>query len=149
MSIKEKGKEINTPDDSLIIEEEFDIVPAGSGQKTSISKHILNICIITLVLTFFFGLGRYSYLVDQRKNVVIRNGVPKETSLSGSTSLGEVKGVRTGDESVVASKSGTKYHFPWCTGAKQISEANKIVFPSPEEARKAGYTPASNCKGLK
>lgn len=50
---------------------------------------------------------------------------------------------------VVASKNGTKYHFPWCAGAKAISEANKIWFKSEEEARLAGYTPASNCKGLK
>ena len=50
---------------------------------------------------------------------------------------------------LVASKGGTKYHFPWCSGAQRISEANKIWFNSVEEARKAGYTPASNCKGLK
>src|SRR3989344_1924759 len=32
--------------------------------------------------------------------------------------------------------------------AKSISEANKIWFNSVEEARAAGYAPASNCKGL-
>lgn len=50
---------------------------------------------------------------------------------------------------LVASKSGTKYHFPWCSGASQITEKNKIWFNSYEEAQKAGYTAASNCKGLK
>lgn len=50
---------------------------------------------------------------------------------------------------VVASKNGTKYHYPWCAGAKQISEKNLITFESIESARTAGYTPASNCKGLK
>lgn len=53
------------------------------------------------------------------------------------------------DAYIVASKNGTKYHYPWCSGAKQISDKNKITFKSIEEARKAGYTPASNCKGLK
>lgn len=48
----------------------------------------------------------------------------------------------------VASKNGTKYHLPWCAGAKQIKEENKITFASKEEAQKAGYTPASNCKGI-
>ncbi len=48
----------------------------------------------------------------------------------------------------VASKSGTKYHLPWCAGAKQIKESNKIWFESKEEAERAGYTPASNCKGI-
>ena len=48
----------------------------------------------------------------------------------------------------VASKSGTKYHLPWCGSAKQIKEENKIWFATKEEAEKAGYTPASNCKGI-
>ena len=52
-------------------------------------------------------------------------------------------------EQVVASKNGTKYHYPWCAGAKQIAEKNKITFASTEEARAKGYTPAANCKGLK
>lgn len=49
---------------------------------------------------------------------------------------------------VIASKSGTKYHFPWCAGAKSIKEENKVWFASTQEARAAGYEPASNCKGL-
>ncbi len=48
----------------------------------------------------------------------------------------------------VASKSGSAYHFPWCSGAKRIKEANKIYFNTKEEAEKAGYRPAGNCKGL-
>lgn len=48
----------------------------------------------------------------------------------------------------VASKSGTKYHLPTCSGAKRISDKNKIWFSTKEEAEQAGYTPASNCKGI-
>ncbi|HEY0907968.1 MAG TPA: Ada metal-binding domain-containing protein [Candidatus Paceibacterota bacterium] len=48
----------------------------------------------------------------------------------------------------VASKSGTKYHLPSCSSAKSISEANKVWFATKEEAEKAGYSPAGNCKGL-
>jgi hypothetical protein len=51
--------------------------------------------------------------------------------------------------SVVASRSGTRYHLPDCPGASQIKESNRVVFESPELARAAGYTPASNCPGLK
>ncbi len=47
---------------------------------------------------------------------------------------------------VVASKSGSKYHYPSCPGAKQIKEANKISFATPAEAEAAGYTLAANCK---
>ena len=48
----------------------------------------------------------------------------------------------------VASKNGTKYHLPWCSGAKRIGEANKIWFATKEAAEKAGYTPAANCRGI-
>jgi hypothetical protein len=47
--------------------------------------------------------------------------------------------------SVVASKSGTKYHYLWCSGAQRISEQNKIVFDNKDLAERAGYTLASNC----
>lgn len=48
----------------------------------------------------------------------------------------------------VASKNGTKYHLPWCGSAKQIKEENKIWFATKADAEAAGYTPASNCKGI-
>ena len=50
---------------------------------------------------------------------------------------------------VVASKSGTKYHLPTCSGAKSIKPDNLITFASIAEAEAAGYTPAANCPGLK
>jgi len=48
----------------------------------------------------------------------------------------------------VGSKNGTKYHLPWCSGAKNIKEENKVWFSSKEEAESQGYTTASNCKGI-
>ena len=46
----------------------------------------------------------------------------------------------------VASKNGTKYFPEDCKGSKTIKEANKIFFSTPEEAEKAGYELAKNCK---
>lgn len=48
----------------------------------------------------------------------------------------------------VGSKHGTKYHLPWCSGALRIKDENKVWFTTKEEAEAAGYTPASNCKGI-
>jgi len=48
----------------------------------------------------------------------------------------------------VASKNGTKYYLPSCSGVSKISEANKVWFASVETAVAAGYAPAANCKGL-
>ncbi|MDB9944483.1 hypothetical protein OAD26_00590, partial [bacterium] len=55
---------------------------------------------------------------------------------------------KTDTDTVVGSINGTKYHLPWCPGAQQMKEENKIVFETQEQAREAGYTPAGNCKGL-
>lgn len=49
---------------------------------------------------------------------------------------------------IVASKTGSKYHYVWCSGSSLIKEENKIYFKDIEEAKARGYTPANNCKGL-
>ena len=64
---------------------------------------------------------------------------PTRTNASANVAKGKV----------VASKRGSKYHYPWCSGAKRMSEKNKIWFATIEAARQAGYTPAKNCKGLR
>lgn len=48
----------------------------------------------------------------------------------------------------VASKNGTKYYLPSCSGAKRIKEENKIWFATIEDAKASGKTAATNCKGL-
>lgn len=126
--------------------------------------------LLILVVGFgSFGLGRLSNLDEGKSPIRIEQTLPTQTASVASVPpllRGEDKGgvfSSVKDEGLkikdngtlapagqlVASKSGEKYHFPWCSGAQRISEANKIWFDSVEEARKAGYTPASNCKGLK
>lgn len=89
--------------------------------------------IVILVGAGSFGLGRISALEAQKQPIAI-----SQTAASIIPAGGQV----------VASKSGAKYHFPWCSGAAAISEKNKIVFENAEKARVAGYLPAGNCKGL-
>jgi hypothetical protein len=115
-----------------------------------------------LVAIIAFSLGRISGIRDKKEPVKVISENINTSSSKPSTAVtsGEVKGASTNSEQaqpsqnatagiVVASKNGTKYHYPWCAGAKQISEKNKITFDSIEKAKAAGYTPASNCKGLK
>lgn len=103
-------------------------------------KDLILVMVIILVALISFGLGRLSK-IGERKTPITIETLNKVEPLSnqGSTLTGNY----------VASKNGTKYHYPWCAGAQSIKEENKIYFSSEEEARKAGYTPASNCKGLK
>ncbi len=130
------------------------------------------VSVMVLVAISAFSLGKYSYMKSNREPVRII--YPSAVSTS-SSSLEQVSFPKTKNSNqtaaavnanpgytrpsssavsdaggrVVASKNSTKYHYPWCGGAKQISPQNLIVFNSIEEARKAGYTPAANCKGLK
>lgn len=113
-------------------------------------SELYTIVLIILIGFAGFGLGRLSRIEDNREAVKIE--FPEYLSASvlnaGKTTAGdEASAVISG--LLVASKNGSKYHYPWCAGAKSISEKNKIWFDSAEEARKAGYTPAANCKGLK
>lgn len=48
----------------------------------------------------------------------------------------------------VASKSGSKYYLPSCSGAGRIKKENQVWFLSKEDAVAAGYEPAANCAGL-
>jgi hypothetical protein len=66
---------------------------------------------------------------------------------NGST-VQEIASDAVSEGGYVASKNGTKYHLPWCGSAKQIKEENKIWFKTKADAEAAGYTPASNCKGI-
>ena len=48
----------------------------------------------------------------------------------------------------VASRNGTKYYLPTCSGAKRIKEENKVWFETVEVAKAEGYTAAANCDGI-
>jgi len=114
---------------------------------------ILTSFLIILVGIGGFGIGRLSMQENGNQEVkilsasVIESGVGQASGASSESSF-EVPTLQEGGQ-VVASKSGTKYHYPWCSGAKSIKEENKIYFDSVEAARAAGYLPAGNCKGLK
>ena len=114
--------------------------------------------VLILVGAASFGLGRLSALEESKPPVRIL-GSNAAVAVSGTAGAAEETAVIKESEEAglpdlapggkyVASKNGSKYHFPWCSGAKRIAENNKVWFNSTEEARAAGYEPAANCKGL-
>ncbi|MFA5987904.1 MAG: hypothetical protein WC797_04640 [Candidatus Paceibacterota bacterium] len=115
---------------------------------------ILTSLMIVLVGIGGFGIGRLSMQENGNQDARILSASVAESGATygGDSSVGqptfEVPTLEEGGQ-VVASKSGTKYHAPWCSGAKSIKEENKIYFDTIEAARAARYTPAANCKGLK
>jgi len=99
--------------------------------------------VLVLVAITAFGLGRQSV---EGETVA----VPAAETVKGL--VAEPREAAASDELpstyYVASKSGEVYHLPHCSGAKRISEANKIIFKTKAEAEAAGYRPAQNCKGI-
>ena len=110
-----------------------------------------------LVAAVSFGLGRLSALKSEKFPIQFigsqnQAGAGVVPLLSGETAKSD-KSSKTsptpaGEKLYVGSKNGEVYHFPWCSGAQRMKEANKIFFSSREEAEKAGYRPAANCEGL-
>ena len=113
---------------------------------------LLSTLIITVALASY-GLGRYSVWEGNSASSVTTS-TPLEPAVvlvppaAAPTSTAATPAVGAAAGAYVASKSGTKYHLPWCGSAKQIKEENKIWFATKEEAEKAGYTPAANCPGI-
>lgn len=136
----------------------------GKVSSMRLPEGFLIVLIVILASTGSFGLGYLSGKESAGADVIIQQPVSREET------QGEVAGVssemstqvsvkrsaqQTPSREVVpsagqyvASKKGTKYHLPWCPGAKAMNEENKIYFNSKEEAEAAGYTPAVNCKGI-
>lgn len=84
-------------------------------------------------------------LIEMRDLTAIQVPAKVEPGLQANE---PAKSAEKGAGKYVASKSGTKYHLTTCSGARTISEANKIWFETKEDAEKAGYAPAANCKGI-
>lgn len=93
-----------------------------------------------------FGLGRLSALKEAGPRLVI-NGAPEVSSNAAAVGLVSQEEAQSGGV-LVASKSGSKYYLPTCSGASRIKEENKVWFVSAEEAEASGYEPAANCPGL-
>ncbi len=113
------------------------------------------VIIIILVGTASYGLGKISSYEKNKVPIsVLKTKEYMYSTVSESASSTETKSqnfetASNASRVVVASKSGTKYYYSWCTGVSRIKEENKVWFNSIEEARSAGLTPASNCMGLK
>ena len=96
---------------------------------------------IILVALLSFGIGQLS-VTGNREPIRIEY----DSQISNQTAQTASVVNAIGKNSVVASKNGIRYHYPYCTGAKQIKEENRIIFATPAIAEAAGFTLASNCK---
>ena len=138
---------------TTILDTDGKIKPTGMRRILE-NRDLFPAVLIVVVGVVSFGLGR---LDRPAADVAVPFGSMRPTVPLPKSPV--VESMEQGDESgqktvtapgsYVASKNSNKYHYPWCSGAQRISDANKIYFSSVEEARKSGYIPAANCKGLK
>ncbi len=93
-------------------------------------------------------------IIHREAAAVVTATEPEKSTISEETSVLPQIEVKAASAAVpveggyVASKNGTKYHLPWCGGAKRILEQNKVWFATKQEAVAAGYAPAANCPGI-
>lgn len=104
--------------------------------------------ILILAMSVSFLLGRLS---NNSKNAIIIEGSEYVSDAKVQPSAltienAENKSKELGTGSIVASSRGSKYYFVWCSGAKTLSETNKVYFESEESAQSAGYTLSTTCK---
>ncbi len=104
------------------------------------------ILLIALLGVLSFGLGRLSAQTNSKASILSCESATPIIYNTDTIISDDINEVSSG--TIVASKNGSVYHFPWCSGAQRIKEENKVWFASKEEAEKAGYRPAANCKGL-
>lgn len=114
--------------------------------------HLFYGIVVIVVSAASFGLGRLSVApispLPSENGAIVVSAVQAKAPVSSSTPVDIKPTTKESASAYVASKKGTKYHLPWCPGVSQIKEENKVYFASKTEAEKAGYTPASNCKGI-
>ncbi len=99
------------------------------------------VAVVILAVFGAFGLGRLSVLMAPKQPILAQNTASAAMSDTG-------QGLPAGG-AYVGSKTGDVYYFPWCTGATAIPLEKRVWFVTEKEAKKAGYRPAGNCKGLK
>jgi hypothetical protein len=115
--------------------------------------------ILLLTASLFFGLGLIAAREYQKpKDQLWIEQLPAEEKEAATSSAVQipagggpaaaVTAVKASTGTYVASKTGSKYYLPSCSGAKRIKEENKVWFQDRVEAEKAGYQPASTCKGI-
>ena len=114
---------------------------------------IFTALVVVLVAFLSFGLGRLSVSESQKPEIQISEIPAGEAGAQGAavvTAATQKTSTPTGvtQSQYVASKNGSKYYFPWCSGANRIKEENKVWFQTAAEAARAGYQPSSTCKGL-
>ena len=106
--------------------------------------------IFAILAIFLILLGGYlgaaiikrEYAREGSLRVIARPLVSAEEQTAAVGEVGTQSGM------YVASRSGSYYYLPTCSGAKRIKEKNQVWFVSREDAEARGLKPSASCPGL-
>ncbi len=112
-----------------------------NNKKIKLFMMLSLILFISVIIIFIFQI----YRLDTRYN-----RSPHEILVQKSKIVGvETKKLFDKDpkrDYIMASKTGTKYYYQNCSGLSRIKSENLTFFGSEEQAERAGYSLAKNCK---
>ena len=129
----------------------------GKHMLASVPSHVLYVLVVLMTALLAFSLGLFAGKDLERGKIELQmTTFPMEeakttkSSVEAGTSPSPQENVLLPKEGggYVASKSGTRYYLPWCSGVSRIKEENKVWFQTKEEAEARGLTPAKNCEGM-
>src|SRR3989344_6431893 len=113
-----------------------ELINTGKKAAHQVPRDILIVGILIFASSASFGLGVLAGRDMGQGSSFSISQIPLEASaLAAQNAPGAPSvppaSIPAGGE-VVASKNGTKYFLPWCGGASQIKDENKIWFSSKE-----------------
>ena len=112
--------------------------------KSYHSELVLAVAVIAITI-ISFNLGRMS-VGNSVAKLPLTISAPGD-SLSLPTTHSSLPTVPKNPKVVASKASSSKlYHFTWCSGAKRITDKNKLTFPTESAAIAAGYSLAGNCQ---
>jgi hypothetical protein len=142
------------------------ILPRNLGLRKDTAFALLISAIVVLVGVGSFGIGRLTALRErQGGNLAIyaapntaavalavpvsdtaTEAAPPDPAVSDRSEAAAPAAQAPVAHNFVASKNGTKYYAPTCSGASRIKPANEVWFATEADAKSAGYTLSATCK---
>ena len=123
----------------------------SSDNGLKIKDDLFVAILIIFVGIISFGLGKLSNLEKKNVEDIPLANIPSSATVAlsnpNSVSNKIVSNSTTSVQKgiVVASKNGTRYYYPNCSGVSKIKEENKVWFNSIKDAEIIGLILASGC----
>jgi len=108
-----------------------------------------------LIAVIAFGAGRLTApeivrnpVIIEEPNAVSSANILNNVSQPVGVTAGESVATPLANQAAakglfVASRGGTKYHWPWCSYGQKIKLENQVWFNQEKEAQAAGYSPCA------